>query len=72
MERYEIHTNSFNKLKTVHYDIWFRFEIKDTRFYGGKNEYKLAFFADPDQFERIKKHITDNYNDVVIDKCKKL
>lgn len=72
MKRYQICTNSFDKLKTVYYDIRSRFEIQDTRFYGGKNEYKLAFFAEPNQFEQIKKHITNNYNDVVIDKCKKL
>ena len=72
MERYQICTSSFNMLKTVYYDIWSRFGIHDARFYGGKNEYKFAFFADPDQFEQIKKHITNNYSDVVIDKCKKL
>lgn len=72
MERYQIHTNSFGKLETVYNDIESRFEMHDARFYGSKNGYKFAFFADPNQFEQIKKHITNNYRDVVIDKCKKL
>lgn len=72
MERYQICTNSFGKLETVYNDIESRFEMHDARFYGSKNEYKFAFFADPAQFEQIKKHITNNYKDVVIDKCQKL
>jgi len=73
MERYQICTNSFDKLKTVYNDTSSRFEIRDIRCYGSKeDEYKFTFFADPNQFEQIKKHITNNYSDVVIDKCQKL
>lgn len=72
MERYQICTNSFDKLKTVYNDTCSRFVIQDIRLYGCKNEYKFVFFAAPAQFELIKKHVTNNYNDVVIDKCKKL
>ena len=68
---YEVYESNFAKLKTIHDDILSRFEgwCQGVKFcgYGNGSYYsKFVFFADPNQFEQIKKYVKNNYNVVIV------